>query len=188
MLSSATNATGCPPIGLNFLGGLLAHAQAAAAFTTPTVNGYKRYRPYTLAPDRAIWARDNRGVMVRVLGQPGDPSTHLENRVGEPAANPYLYMASQIYAGPRRHWRSAAIPDPRRIRRMRPRRRCCRKISAKRWPRCGRARFSGKTFGAAFVDYYAHIKEAELARFTADAAASEGDVTAWEQNEYFDLF
>ena len=75
------------------------HAHAAAAFTTPTVNGYKRYRAYTLAPDRAIWARDNRGVMVRVLGQPGDPSTHLENRIGEPAANPYLYMASQIYAG-----------------------------------------------------------------------------------------
>ena len=41
--------------------------------------------------------------MVRVLGEPGDPSTHLENRVGEPLANPYLYMASQIHAGPRRH-------------------------------------------------------------------------------------
>ena len=42
---------------------------------------------------------DNRGVMIRVLGEPGDPSTHLENRVGEPLANPYLYMASQIHAG-----------------------------------------------------------------------------------------
>ena len=90
---------GLSATGLHFLGGLLAHARAATAFTTPTVNGYKRYRPYTLAPDRAIWARDNRGVMVRVLGQPGDPATHLENRIGEPAANPYLYMASQIYAG-----------------------------------------------------------------------------------------
>ena len=37
--------------------------------------------------------------MVRVLGGPGDPATHLENRVGEPAANPYLYMASQIVSG-----------------------------------------------------------------------------------------
>ena len=37
--------------------------------------------------------------MVRVVGQPGDPATRLENRVGEPAANPYLYMASQIAAG-----------------------------------------------------------------------------------------
>ncbi len=43
--------------------------------------------------------KDNRGVMVRVLGEPGDPATHLENRVGEPLANPYLYMASQIHAG-----------------------------------------------------------------------------------------
>src|SRR3984893_16268790 len=90
---------GLSTTGLHYLGGLLAHARAAAVFTTPTVNGYKRYRPYALAPDRAIWARDNRGVMVRVFGRPGDPSTHLENRVGEPAANPYLYIASQIYAG-----------------------------------------------------------------------------------------
>ena len=63
------------------------------------LNGYKRYRPFSLAPDRATWGRDNRGVMVRVLGGPGDPATQLENRVGEPAANPYLYMASQIVSG-----------------------------------------------------------------------------------------
>src|SRR5262249_51373009 len=61
--------------------------------------GYKRYRPFSLAPDHAVWGQDNRGVMVRVLGGPGDPATHLENRVGEPAANPYLYMASQIVSG-----------------------------------------------------------------------------------------
>ena len=28
-----------------------------------------------------------------------EPSTRIENRSGEPSANPYLYMASQIYAG-----------------------------------------------------------------------------------------
>jgi glutamine synthetase len=59
-------------VGRYYLGGLLAHARAASVFTTPTINGYKRYRAYSLAPDRAIWARDNRGVMVRVIGQPGD--------------------------------------------------------------------------------------------------------------------
>ena len=91
---------GLSPLGRIFSPACLAHARAAAAFTTPTVNGYKRYpAPIRWRPIRAIWARDNRGVMVRVLGQPGDPSTHLENRIGEPAANPYLYMASQIYAG-----------------------------------------------------------------------------------------
>ena len=83
-------------VGMHWMAGLLEHARAAAAFSTPTLNGYKRYRPFSLAPDRAIWGRDNRGVMVRLLGAPGDPATHLENRVGEPSANPYLYMASQV--------------------------------------------------------------------------------------------
>src|SRR5581483_8703363 len=87
------------PLGRHYLAGLLQHARASAVFATPTINGYKRYRSYSLAPDRAIWGRDNRGVMVRVLGGAGDPATRLENRIGEPAANPYLYMASQILSG-----------------------------------------------------------------------------------------
>src|SRR6266849_9164180 len=52
--------------GKSYLAGLLAHARASTVFTTPTINGYKRYRSYSLAPDRAIWGRDNRGVMIRV--------------------------------------------------------------------------------------------------------------------------
>src|SRR5205085_8389057 len=86
-------------LGRHFLGGLLAHARAATPFTTPTINGYKRYRSYALAPDRVIWGCDNRGALIRVIGAPGDPATRIENRAGEPAANPYLYMASQIIAG-----------------------------------------------------------------------------------------
>ena len=37
--------------------------------------------------------------MLRLVGGYAEPSTRIENRTGEPAANPYLYMASQIYAG-----------------------------------------------------------------------------------------
>jgi len=172
--------------GLNFLAGLLTHAHAAAAFSTPTINGYKRYRAYTLAPDRAIWARDNRGVMVRVLGQPGDPATHLENRIGEPAANPYLYMASQIYAGldgmaqngdpgpsADTPYETKAPPLPKDLGEA---------LAALR-----ASEVFGKAFGKNFVDYYAHIKEAELARFKAEATGG-SEVTVWEQNEYFDLF
>ncbi len=179
---------GLSATGLHFLAGLIEHAHAAAAFSTPTVNGYKRYRAYTLAPDRAIWARDNRGVMVRVMGQPGDPATHLENRIGEPAANPYLYMASQIYAGfdgmagKRNPGPSADAPYetkapslPKDLREA---------LAALRASEMFR-----KAFGDSFIDYYAHLKEAEFARFKAEAAdVGAGEVTAWEQNEYFDLF
>src|SRR5690606_7804711 len=46
----------------HYLAGLLHHARAGAAFAAPTINAYRRYRPYSLAPDRAIWGRDNRGA------------------------------------------------------------------------------------------------------------------------------
>src|SRR3546814_5616935 len=82
-------------LGMRFLAGLLEHAPASAAFAAPTINAYRRYRPYSLAPDRAIWGRDNRGVMARVLGAPGDPASRIENRLGEPAANPYLYRSEE---------------------------------------------------------------------------------------------
>ena len=76
-------------IGRHFIAGLLEHARASCLFTTPTINGYKRYKPYSLAPDRAIWGRDHKGAMLRVVtGGAGDPGTRIENRVGEPAANP----------------------------------------------------------------------------------------------------
>ena len=89
----------CRRSGQAWLAGLLHYAVPATVFTTPTVNGYRRFRPNSLAPDRATWAYDHRGVMLRVLGGPGDPATRIENRVGEPAANPYLYIAAQIVAG-----------------------------------------------------------------------------------------
>jgi glutamine synthetase len=158
----------------------LSHARAAAAFTTPTINGYKRYRSYSLAPDRAIWGRDNRGVMIRVLGGPGDPATRLENRVGEPAANPYLYMASQIVTGLDGMERmldpgpSADTPYeaqapllPKTLEEA---------LRALRNDTC-----LAEGFGSDFIDYYLRIKEAEIARYNAE-------VTEWEQREYFELF
>ena len=78
------------PLGRGFLAGLLEHTLASVAFAVPTVNGYRRFRPNSLAPDRAGWGYDHRGAMIRVLGAPGDPTSHMENRLGEPAANPYL--------------------------------------------------------------------------------------------------
>jgi glutamine synthetase len=86
-------------VGVHWLAGLLAHARGAALFGTPTVNGFGRFRPNAMAPQSVLWGRDNRGAMLRVLGGPGDAATRIENRVGEPMANPYLYIAAQIHAG-----------------------------------------------------------------------------------------
>jgi len=166
--------------GRFYLAGLLDHARAATVFSTPTINGYKRYRSYSLAPDRTIWGRDNRGVMIRVLGGAGDAATRLENRVGEPAANPYLYMATQILSGLDGVDRkldpgpSADTPYeteapflPKSLRDA---------VSAVKEDPF----FRGK-LGAEFIDYYTHIKNAEIDRFLAE-------VTDWEHREYFEMF
>ena len=86
-------------LGENYLAGLLEHAAGMAVFCTPTINGFGRFRPNALAPQSILWGRDNRGAMLRIVGQTGDPATRIENRIGEPAANPYLYIAAQIHAG-----------------------------------------------------------------------------------------
>jgi len=178
------------PLGRRFLAGLLANARSAACFAAPTLNGYKRfYGINTMAPTQAVWAQDNRGAMVRVMGGSGDPATHLENRIGEPLANPYLYMASQIYAGldgiarkldpgpcADAPYKSSAAPLPATLEEA---------LAELRNNACFR---SG--FGEAFVSYYAHIKEAEIARYRKEATgkSAEVEVTEWEHREYFDLF
>ena len=163
----------------HYLAGLLAHAAGSCAFTTPTINGYKRYRPYSNAPTRACWAADNRGAMVRAIGSPGDPATRLENRVGEPAANPYLAMAAQIASGldgmARRldpgppataPYDGDAPPLPGSLPAA---------LQALQADACLVA-----AFGPFFVDYFTRLKQAEIDRFHAE-------VTEWEHTEYFDL-
>ncbi|WOI57870.1 glutamine synthetase family protein [Palleronia sp. LCG004] len=87
------------PEASGWIAGLLAHAEASCILTTPTVNGYKRYQPFQMAPDRVQWGRDNRGAMIRALMEPGDGASRIENRVAEPAANPYYVFAAQILSG-----------------------------------------------------------------------------------------
>lgn len=168
------------PIGMQFMAGLLHYARDCALLTTPTINGYRRYRTLSLAPDRAAWAHDNRGAMLRVLGGAGRPDTRIENRVGEPAANPYLYIASQITAGlagihaqmqpgpsADEPYQSNAPALPRSMPEA---------IAALQQSALLRA-----AFGDTFVDYFCFIKNAEYERF-------QQEVTAWEEREYLDLF
>ena len=166
--------------GMAYLGGLLCHARSGSLFAAPTINGYKRFRANSLAPDRAIWGRDNRGVMARVLGAPGDDASRIENRIGEPTANPYLYMASQLLAGldgidvGMDPGESADAPY---------------EIDAPLLPKSLReaheatseSEFFHKALGTDFLSYYLHIKQAEIARF-------EETVTDWEHREYFEAF
>ena len=166
--------------GRQFLAGLLAHAKGMCALATPTLNGYKRYRPYSLAPDRIHWGRDNRGAMLRVIGAPGDPAARIENRIGEPAANPYLYFASQIYAG-LDGMAKRLDPGPSADKPYEAKAESLPSTLQEALSHLQQDQVLRDGLGAAFVDYYCKIKQAEIARFNAE-------VSEWEQREYFDLF
>jgi glutamine synthetase len=165
--------------GKQFLAGLLEHAGASAAFATPTINGYKRYRPYSLAPERVIWGRDNRGAMLRVLGGPGDPATRIENRIGEPAANPYLYFASQIHCGLDGMEKKLPLPSP-TVTPYEEKATLLPRSLDEAIVHLKNSQVLRDGLGSGFVDYYCRIKEAEIARFNLE-------VSEWEHREYFDL-
>ena len=167
-------------VGKYYLAGLLAHARAAAALSTPTINGYKRYRPYSLAPDRVVWGKENRGALIRVIGNPGDAATRLENRAGEPAANPYLYFASQIYSGMDGMARKLPL-QPSADTPYEAKADLLPRTLAEALEELRKDIVLGEGLGKGFVDYYCRIKEAEIARFNLE-------VSDWEHREYFDLF
>jgi len=168
------------PMGRHFMAGILEHTQAACLFTTPTINGYKRYRPFQLAPDRILWGKDNKGAMMRVLGGFNDPATRIENRVGSPAANPYLYLMSQIYAGLDGIQRQLEPPAPT----DEPYAAAAPHLPNSLLEAIGFLRESTmyrQRLGSLFLDYLLAIKEFEWNRFMAE-------VTDWEHREYFNLF
>lgn len=169
------------PVGMHWMGGLLEHAAVASAFTTPTVNGYKRYRPDSFAPDRIAWAVENRAALLRVIGAPGSPACHVENRVGDPAANPYLYIASQAASGLDGLRRSLDPGDPVEepyLAHSQPPLPASL-IEAVRLLR--EDAFFAEAFGEAFTDYFVRLKEYEISRFLQH-------VTDWEHREYFEMY
>jgi glutamine synthetase len=180
------------PAGLSYLAGLLEYAVPATVFATPTVNGYRRLRPNSLAPDRASWAYDNRGAMIRVLGGAGDPATRLENRAGEPAANPYLYILSQVVAGGA-GLEAALTPPPPDDAPYAANRPMLPKSLPDALDALDKEPLFRRQLGDTFIDYFVKLKRSEAERYRrsleeSGSSAQSDEPTAWEQNEYFDFF
>lgn len=86
--------------GRSYVEGLIRRAAELSLLSNPTVNAYHRFTPgHSLSPSRVSWARENRGALVRVADGGAPEAAHVENRIGDPAANPYLYVAAQVSAG-----------------------------------------------------------------------------------------
>ena len=95
---------GLSELAYHFIGGILHHAPALCAVTSPTVNCYKRLQVGTAlmgsrsgllwTPAFITYGDNNRTQMIRTAG-PG----HLEDRTVSAGCNPYLALASYVMAG-----------------------------------------------------------------------------------------
>ncbi len=95
---------GLSRLAYHFLGGVIRHARALVAVTSPTVNCYKRLQlgrgllssrsGFTWTPAFASYGDNNRTQMIRTAG-PG----HCEDRTVSAGCNPYLGLAAFLAAG-----------------------------------------------------------------------------------------
>lgn len=170
------------PEGEAYIEGLLSRAREFCLLSVPTVNGYRRMDPqFTLSPTSVNWRFEDRSAMVRVLS--GDSSTHVENRIGEPCANPYLAIAAQLHAG--LEGLTRGIPANRTTYPALPR---SLREALDAFRASSRAE---ELLGTPLKTCLMKLKESEASRFDAWCAAERpavGEVTEWEHREYFGVF
>ena len=118
--------------------------------------------------------------MLWVIGRPGDAGARIENRIGEPAANPYLYFASQLHSGLDGMQRKLA-PPPAADTPYEAKAELLPRTLAEALAALRADDYLKRALGESFVDYYCRMKDAEIARHQLE-------VSEWEQREYFDLF
>jgi glutamine synthetase len=170
------------PAGEAYVEGLIARARELCLLSVPTVNGYRRLAPdFTLSPTSVNWRFEDRSAMIRVLS--GDSSTHVENRIGEPCANPYLAIAAQLYAGLEGLTAGTAAPNA-----------TCLTLPVSLREALDAFRESSRAedlLGRPLKACLLKLKESEASRFdawcTAERPAAD-DVTEWEHREYFGAF
>ncbi|MFQ5900826.1 MAG: type I glutamate--ammonia ligase [Thermodesulfobacteriota bacterium] len=91
---------GLSEMAINYIGGILKHAQALCAFTNPTTNSYKRLVPGFEAPVNLAYSSRNRSAAVRVPMYSLSPKAkRVEVRFPDPSCNGYIAFAAMLMAG-----------------------------------------------------------------------------------------
>jgi glutamine synthetase len=91
---------GLSEMGMHAIGGILKHAPALLAITSPTTNSYKRLVPGYEAPVNLAYSRRNRSAACRIPMYSASPKAkRVEFRPPDPSANPYLAFAALLMAG-----------------------------------------------------------------------------------------
>jgi glutamine synthetase len=91
---------GFSQLGLYYIGGILKHSRALAAFTNPGTNSYKRLIPGFEAPVNLAYSSRNRSAACRIPTYSQSPKAkRVEVRYPDPSCNPYLAFSAMLMAG-----------------------------------------------------------------------------------------
>ncbi len=99
-LFAGSEYAGVSTMCLGYIGGILKHARALAAFSNPTTNSYKRLVPGFEAPVNLAYSSRNRSAAVRIPMYFASPKAkRIEIRFPDPSCNPYLCFTAMLMAG-----------------------------------------------------------------------------------------
>jgi glutamine synthetase len=91
---------GLSKVALQYIAGVLDHADSLLALTNPTTNSYRRLVPGYEAPVKAVFAEGNRSAAIRIPGYVKDPAQRrFEFRTIDATCNPYMAFAAIMLAG-----------------------------------------------------------------------------------------
>jgi glutamine synthetase len=83
-----------------FIGGILSHGRALAAFTNPSTNSYKRLLPGFEAPVKLFFGLANRSAAIRIPRYTTtEESKRIEFRTSDGTCNYYFAMSALLMAG-----------------------------------------------------------------------------------------
>lgn len=165
-------------IATQYLAGLVFTTSEFMAFSSPSINSYKRFTKFSFAPVSESWGYDNRSAAIRSLLS-NEKGSRLELRIGSADANPYLAIAASLAGGLHGLENELKLNDDASTDAYSTLKNPLPKNLEQALNRLEKSEIATKYFGQEFIKLFLSIGKNEISLY-------EEAVTDWEFNRYFE--